>query len=807
MNIKAALLSASLAGFCLAADAETSIDEFHVGFVSHYPVVKPGADTLWNSGATIAITRAPWNLIEKSPGKWDFACLEEQLSWADTHNRRVVLITECGPAHCVKWLRKQVHQAGQASMDFAGRSTENSEPSIFSPVYRERMDAYIRAVVQHVEKHPLGHRVIGYNNGCEWWNIAHHAYNPADVAAFRKWLEQKHGTVASLNRAWGSSFKSFNEVDAPRGSWDNMGGRDALGIYVPPRLDAAWFIAGNHLVPVKEDVEYAFTSKVRQKDLKRGGSRACIVFFRTDEPSADFVQIDSEVCRVTNRWTTVQVRGKAPAGAKRASLQLRSAVEGEVEFQEVHFETVTPGALPVSAPTLENTNAWQFTSWSCDHPAALASRLEGGIASIRYLPPGTTADKYWDAALQDWFAFLQEATADFIDHVAGVIKENTAKPVVGYLTFSFAMPFNWDYTALTSIATDQIIARSRHLDIAGMQLSSANADYDNMACMLDLARKTGKPTWVIDLQDFGKGTGIGADAIARNFLAAVSHGATGVIGYGWGEPNWEVYDYARMPASDVQRTISLVRKTGSMLMNTTVATDAALLLPNDPRTLFSSDVRDTFGLYKLLADCGITVDVFTPRELAEASLGRYKLLMVPDAPALPGDCLSVIEKFLKSGGMVVQSGRGPKIERADGRLLRFPDGLGKAYCPQITRTAKITDTPAMFVLPEGARPVRDERDRFLRALNRAGYRPGIRVETGDVDVVQRLGNGRRFVVFVPRYNQPVPNLEFRIEAGAVKGTLHRDDSEPVPIAAKKAGRDYHFRIPGFKHVAVLEIEL
>jgi hypothetical protein len=250
------LLSASLAGLCLNASAGNSIDEFHVGFVSHYPMVKLGADTLWNSGATVAITRAPWSQIEKSPGQWDFSCLDQELTWADAHDRRLVLIMECGPAHCVGWLRKQVYQAGEASMDFAGRSAENSTPSIFSPVYTERMDAYIRSVVRHVERHPLAHRVIGYNNGCEWWNISHHAYNPADVAAFREWLEQKHGTVAALNQIWGSSFESFNDVDAPRGTWENMGGRDALGVYLPPRLDAAWFLAGSHLIPVKEDVDH-----------------------------------------------------------------------------------------------------------------------------------------------------------------------------------------------------------------------------------------------------------------------------------------------------------------------------------------------------------------------------------------------------------------------------------------------------------------------------------------------------------------------------------------------------------------------
>jgi hypothetical protein len=102
--------------------------------------------------------------------------------------------------------------------------------------------------------------------------------------------------------------------------------------------------------------------------------------------------------------------------------------------------------------------------------------------------------------------------------------------------------------------------------------------------------------------------------------------------------------------------------------------------------------------------------------------------------------------------------------------------------------------------------VRGERARCLRALSRAGYRPAVRLKKSDVDVVQRVGDGKKFLVLVPRYNQPVTLLKLSLENGAAKAILHLDDSEPVQISARKSGREYHYRIPGFKNVAVLEIK-
>ena len=49
-------------------------------------------------------------------------------------------------------------------------------------------------------------------------------YNPAMISSFAQWLEDMYGTIEKVNEKYGTDFKSFEELDAPRGTkrgdWD-----------------------------------------------------------------------------------------------------------------------------------------------------------------------------------------------------------------------------------------------------------------------------------------------------------------------------------------------------------------------------------------------------------------------------------------------------------------------------------------------------------------------------------------------------------------------------------------------------------
>ena len=50
-------------------------------------------------------------------------------------------------------------------------------------------------------------------------------YNPSMIAAFAQWLEDMYGTIENVNEKFGTDFKSFEDLDAPRGTkrgdWDS----------------------------------------------------------------------------------------------------------------------------------------------------------------------------------------------------------------------------------------------------------------------------------------------------------------------------------------------------------------------------------------------------------------------------------------------------------------------------------------------------------------------------------------------------------------------------------------------------------
>ncbi|MEK7475748.1 MAG: beta-galactosidase [Candidatus Coatesbacteria bacterium] len=73
------------------------------------------------------------------------------------------------------------------------------------PAYlaRFRGDRNVSGVILHNEP------------GLFWLRDRLFDYNPGTVAAFRGWLEKRYGSVAALNRAWGTAHASFAQVEPP----------------------------------------------------------------------------------------------------------------------------------------------------------------------------------------------------------------------------------------------------------------------------------------------------------------------------------------------------------------------------------------------------------------------------------------------------------------------------------------------------------------------------------------------------------------------------------------------------------------
>jgi len=100
-------------------------------------------------------------------------------------------------------------------------------PSMASSKWLDSCDKIIKDMISHIENSSYADRIIGImpNSGVTWewqqWGSAvadatiYVDYSTHSRLAFIKWLENKYGDVASLNKAWNTNFASFDMVTIP----------------------------------------------------------------------------------------------------------------------------------------------------------------------------------------------------------------------------------------------------------------------------------------------------------------------------------------------------------------------------------------------------------------------------------------------------------------------------------------------------------------------------------------------------------------------------------------------------------------
>lgn len=152
----------------------------------------------------VAINIFGWSHIEPRPGEYDFSRLDEIIELLHANGIRVNLGT--GTSSPPPWLTTRHPEILPVTVDGTTRFPGGRQawcPS--SPVFRSHAIALVEKVAERYGAHPavaLWH--VSNELGC------HNAlcYDDDSAAAFRRWLEARYGTIAELNRAWGTSFWS-----------------------------------------------------------------------------------------------------------------------------------------------------------------------------------------------------------------------------------------------------------------------------------------------------------------------------------------------------------------------------------------------------------------------------------------------------------------------------------------------------------------------------------------------------------------------------------------------------------------------
>ena len=148
---------------------------------------------------TVTLNVFSWATLQPNEDTYDFSQLDQIIILCRENNLKVVLATSTG-AHPA-WMAKKYPEVTRVERDGRKRkfgARQNSCPN--SPIYRKYSVALADKLAQrygHYDNIIAWHISNEYGGECYCENCA---------AAFRKWLQQRYGTIEAVNKAWNTAF-------------------------------------------------------------------------------------------------------------------------------------------------------------------------------------------------------------------------------------------------------------------------------------------------------------------------------------------------------------------------------------------------------------------------------------------------------------------------------------------------------------------------------------------------------------------------------------------------------------------------
>lgn len=170
------------------------------------------------AGVTIvSIAIFSWAQIEPREGEFDWAWLDATMDRLHEAGIRADLAT--ATASPPPWLTRKhpeiLPQKADGTVLWPGG---RQQYRISSPAYRRYAVEMTRRIAERYADHPaLAMWHIDNEIGCH----VPHEYSDDAAVAFRRWLQERYGTIEALNDAWGTAFwsqryDSFEEILPPR---------------------------------------------------------------------------------------------------------------------------------------------------------------------------------------------------------------------------------------------------------------------------------------------------------------------------------------------------------------------------------------------------------------------------------------------------------------------------------------------------------------------------------------------------------------------------------------------------------------
>lgn len=165
----------------------------------------------------IRIAEFAWNKFEPREGEYDFAFFDEFLELVQEKGMKVIFCTPTATPPA--WLSTKYPEILNADQDGnLYRHGNRRHYNYNSPIYREFIAKLTEQLGAHYGSHPA---IIGWQLDNELNCETAQFCSESDTKAFRKFLQDKYGSLNALNDAWGTVFwnqtyTDWEEVDVPR---------------------------------------------------------------------------------------------------------------------------------------------------------------------------------------------------------------------------------------------------------------------------------------------------------------------------------------------------------------------------------------------------------------------------------------------------------------------------------------------------------------------------------------------------------------------------------------------------------------
>lgn len=155
-----------------------------------------------------------WTSYEPEEGQYDFRWLDEIMDRMAAEGHKVILATPSGSKPA--WLSASYPEIRRVNKEGLREPHVHRHNHCWSsPVYREKVIQINTKLAERYKNHPA----LGM------WHISNEfggsCFCDRCLSAFRRWLEQKYGTLGTVNKNWWTAFWNHTYTD-----WDQIDPRD-----------------------------------------------------------------------------------------------------------------------------------------------------------------------------------------------------------------------------------------------------------------------------------------------------------------------------------------------------------------------------------------------------------------------------------------------------------------------------------------------------------------------------------------------------------------------------------------------------